>query len=518
MSKRTHSRRDFLRLGLTGLGGTLLGMSSGTASAMMGHGRKGGMRGAGTGGMMRRTGSFIDPPAGGLFKDPLPMPDLSKKPGLVEISLEVGWRTVTVEGQQANLLTYNGQFPGPTIRVNRGDLLRVRFRNSMPRTGTFNMLGHERDLTNLHTHGLHVSPSGNSDNVHLQFQPGEIFTYEYDTSKQEAGTLCFYHPHIHGTVAEQYWAGLAGAFVIEDPDQSLAVYETHLLVLKDMEFLGSQPAPHGMHMDYMMGKEGSVIFVNGQVNPRLVTRPGQIQRWRIVNASNARFYNLSLENHMIHLIGTDGGLLDKPYPLTRILLSPGERVDILVKATDSSSYSRLLALPYDRGGHCHGNSQTVTLMTMVCEGNKVNDEIPATVNPGARRAAINPAGLPLRSMTLGMGRMEGYINGKVFGKDAFAIESKVGTYEIWDVFNASHMDHPFHQHVNAAQVLGIRSGDPEYAAIYSQVPAWKDTVIVPRMGGVRLLVPIMDFTGMSMMHCHILEHEDIGMMGMWHIA
>jgi FtsP/CotA-like multicopper oxidase with cupredoxin domain len=80
------------------------------------------------------------------------------------------------------------------------------------------------------------------------------------------------------------------------------------------------------------------------------------------------------------------------------------------------------------------------------------------------------------------------------------------------------MDHPFHQHVNSAQVLAINGGDPEYAYLYSTVPGWKDTVIVPAMGGVRMLVPVMDYTGMSMMHCHIIEHEDIGMMGIWDIT
>jgi FtsP/CotA-like multicopper oxidase with cupredoxin domain len=88
---------------------------------------------------------------------------------------------------------------------------------------------------------------------------------------------------------------------------------------------------------------------------------------------------------------------------------------------------------------------------------------------------------------------------------------------VWEISNASGMDHPFHQHVNACQVLSVSGGDPGYASFYTSTPAWKDVVIVPKFGSVRILVPVMDYPGMTMYHCHIVEHEDIGMMGMWHI-
>jgi FtsP/CotA-like multicopper oxidase with cupredoxin domain len=114
-----------------------------------------------------------------------------------------------------------------------------------------------------------------------------------------------------------------------------------------------------------------------------------------------------------------------------------------------------------------------------------------------------------------MGR--GYINGQDFDVDPYTIMSTVGTYEVWQISVAGGMDHPFHLHVNHAQVLSISGGDPAYASLYTQIPAWKDTIIVPKMGTITILVPIMDYTGMTMFHCHIVEHEDIGMMGMWHI-
>jgi FtsP/CotA-like multicopper oxidase with cupredoxin domain len=115
-----------------------------------------------------------------------------------------------------------------------------------------------------------------------------------------------------------------------------------------------------------------------------------------------------------------------------------------------------------------------------------------------------------------MGR--GLINGQDFSVNPYTITSKVGTYEIWEIINQSGMDHPFHQHVNPSQILSITGGDRGYASLYTTVPAWKDTIIVPKMGGrVTMLVPVNDFTGKTVFHCHIVEHEDIGMMGIWDI-
>jgi len=119
-----------------------------------------------------------------------------------------------------------------------------------------------------------------------------------------------------------------------------------------------------------------------------------------------------------------------------------------------------------------------------------------------------------RTLVLSMGQGQGYINGITFDSgNPYTIMSEVGTFEKWTVVNASNMDHPFHQHVNAGQVLSVGGGDASYTAI----PAWKDCVNIPKGGSATLLIPVMDYSGMCMFHCHILEHEDIGMMGMWHL-
>jgi len=352
--------------------------------------------------------------------------------------------------------------------------------------------------------------------------PNDTFLHEYDTSKQETGTLSFYHPHVHGLVAEQLWSGLAGALVVEDETNILTGYESHILILKDLRLKGSEPEPYTSLMDYKIGKEGNIVMVNGQVNPVLPIRPGEVQRWRILNASTARFYKLSLENHNLYLVGTDGGLLDKPYPISNILLAPGERIDVLVKADQTPGTYRLLSLPYNRGGMMMGmggnNGQTVTLITIPYEGASASDRIPVAVNPNAKRLNININSLQRRRLVLSMRMGRGLINGRDFAVRPYTITSKMGTYEVWEIINQSGMDHPFHQHVNPSQILSIVGGNRSYASLYTTIPAWKDTVIVPKMGGsVTLLVPVADFTGKTVFHCHIVEHEDIGMMGVWEI-
>lgn len=468
----------------------------------------------------------IDPPRGGAFRDPAVMPNLSTTPGVVEVNLEAKIAPIDVNGTIANLQTYNGHYPAPTIKVKKGDRLLVHFTNSLPFLG-YNMHGHPRDETNLHMHGLHVSPLGNADNVLQTFTSGQTFDYEYDLSWHPAGNLNFYHPHAHGNAAEQVWAGLAGVLEVTDETSTLSSYETHILVLKDLSLSNGAPAPHS-DADYMNGKEGDIILVNGQVNPVLTLRPGQVQRWKIVNASNARFYKLSLANHNLHVIGTDGGLLDKPYAQGTVLLSPGERVDLLIKASTSKGYYKLKALPYNRGAGASAN-QEITLLTAQVNGSALSQSLPSSINPNAVRLAV-PVDAPTRQLTLSMGMMSGMtggmmgetmtasINGIAYSDNgAFTLTSSLNGYEIWEIYNQSSMDHPFHQHVNPAQVISISGGDSAYKNLLSTAPAWKDTVIVPAMGRVKLLVPVKDFAGTTVFHCHILEHEDLGMMGLWEI-
>lgn len=496
--------------------GVAMGVSAGPAAAQGGGGGMGG----GT--------SVIDPPVGGPLRKLVALPNETTEAGVFQVSITARPATINVNGTSATLLTYNGQHPGPLIRVRKTQLLRLKFTNNLPDDGRTNILGHSTRVTNIHTHGLHVTPGDNAnqthgDNMMVMVMPGGMGeeVYEYDLSKHPGGNLNFYHPHIHGCVADQMWAGMSAPLVVEDEVDTLSGLEEHVLVLKDITLSGSEPAPHSSRMEYMQGKEGSTVMVNGQVNPRLTIKKGQVQRWRVVNACTARFFKLSLQGHTMHVVGTDGGLLRAPHPVSSVLLSPGERLDLLIKADSTSKTTsfKWLSLPYSRHGMM--SSQQVTLMTLTYSGTMSAQSIPNTIDPNAMR--IDPASVRVaatKNITLSMSQGAGYINGVTYAshEKCFMTHSMADTWEIWQVFNNSGMDHPFHHHTNSAQVLSISGGDSSYAALVTTTTAWKDVTIVPKWGSVRLLMPVQDYTGMAMVHCHIIEHEDIGMMGIWHIG
>jgi FtsP/CotA-like multicopper oxidase with cupredoxin domain len=483
---------------------------------------------------------------GPAFADP-PAAALTRNGNVLDVSVEAKPGSSSLDGTLATMLTYGGDFIAPVIQARRGDLLRLHFKNSLPAGSATNLLGHPRFETNLHVHGLHVTPGANPDGVagddvfRSVAAGGGSLDYEHDLSLQPAGSMGFYHPHMHGSVAEQIWGGMIGPIdVADDAGSPLAAYETHVMMLKDVSLSGGAPTPYDSIMDYVMGKEGNLVMVNGQVNPVLAIKPGQVQRWRIFNGSTARFYRVSLEGHSLQVIGTDGGLLDKPYAMAEILLAPAERIDVLVQASASAGAFRLLALPYDRGGmgmmtggmgggmQMFGGtpSAQITLLTLNDTGSTAADTLPATVNPAARRMTIDVASLPHTRFVLGMMMGRGTINGVSFAEAAdgtvtsYQHDSKVGTYEVWEIVNQTGMDHPWHQHVNSAQVISATGIDPAftpYADLYMNAPALKDTVIVPKGGSITLLVPILDHAGKTVFHCHIVEHEDIGMMGIWNI-
>ncbi len=227
--------------------------------------------------------------------------------------------------------------------------------------------------------------------------------------------------------------------------------------------------------------------------------------------------------------------------MRELLLSPGERVDVLVKVAKTNAAYRLLTLPYSRGsmmggmmgGGMMGGGATprATLLTLRSSGRSAGMSLPAVIDPTARRADPQLGAAVRRRFVLGMGMggmgmggmgMQGTINGRSFDVDPLVVRSALpasgDAWELWTIDNPTGMDHPWHQHTNHAQVVSISGGDPGYAALYTRAPAWKDTVIVPRGGSVTQLVRISDWSGMAMFHCHIVEHEDIGMLGLWEIA
>lgn len=455
----------------------------------------------------------------------LPGRVINSQGGLLSLDLEANVQPVPLGNRRANLLTFNGQMPGPRLEAKPGDTVQIRFTNRL------------NQPTNLHYHGLHVTPQGNADNIFLSVPPGERLTYEFTLPADHPAGTFWYHPHHHGHVAEQLFGGLAGLFIVRgelDELPEIKAAQEAFMVLQDFDITraGDIAAPNPMAM--MMGREGPIVTVNGQVNPGLAIPQGGLLRLRLLNASPARFYRLQLEGHTLHLVATDGGAIAAPIELSELLLAPGERAEVLVQGNREPGQYRLLNLPYDRGGmmmgggmgmggggmggmnhsmgnmpHQSGGDTAQPLATLTYDGSVAALPLPqqlGRVDPLPEPTVTRRLEL---SMAMGPGMSMAFLfNGKTFDEQRIDITPTLNTIEEWELANVDpdRMDHPFHLHVNPFQVIS-RNGQPE------PYQAWKDTVLVKGNEAVRIRIPFRTFTGKTVYHCHILDHEDLGMMG-----
>jgi FtsP/CotA-like multicopper oxidase with cupredoxin domain len=458
---------------------------------------------AGGAGLLWAGTSVPSPAVGGKFVQPA---ELRSVGGLLRVRLAAAPGRVQIGGRTASALGYNGSLPGPTLRLKPGDRLAVALHNGLG------------DPTNLHVHGLHVSPEGNGDNPFVMVEPGDSFDYEYRLPADHPPGVYWYHPHHHGFVADQVFGGLYGAIIVDDPEPIAATRE-RVLVVSDVTLDASGQVAAASAMDRMRGREGNLVLVNGQVAPGLAARPGDRERWRIVNACVSRYLRLRLDGQGLQLLGIDSGRLRSPRTVDEVLLAPGNRADLLVTAAEGSSLLR--ALPYDRGGvagmgGAGSGSQTdaVTLASLLVSGGAAGTlpVIPGQAEPLDLRAAAVTA---RRELTFAMGAgggmgggmMMGFtINGREFDPGRVDTTVQAGSVEEWTLRNTSPMDHPVHLHVWPMQIVE-EDGRAAPAAL------WQDVVNVPTRGTVVVRIAFSGFAGRTVYHCHILDHEDRGMMG-----
>ena len=438
--------------------------------------------------------------------------------GLLELDLEAKENPINLAGKQAYLLTYNGQIPAPRLEAKPGDKVRIHFTNNLSQP------------TNIHYHGLHIPVTGNGDNVFLQIEPGEKLTYEFQIPPNHPAGTFWYHPHLHGLVAEQLFGGLAGLFIVRgelDEIPEVKAAKEEFLVLQDFALDNNGRLMNSAHMSLMMGREGDIITANGQVNPSLSLPEQGLLRLRILNASPSRFYRLSLENHSFYQIATDGGALNEPIEVNELLLTPGQRAEVLIKGDKEPRQYRLLNLPYDRGGMgmMGGgmmNGRGMMGGGMMGRNNRDEPTVIATIDYEDQGQSLSiptklasifslPEPQTVRRFELNHGMnpsvgMAFLINGEAYNHARLDTQVQLDTVEDWEITNTGMMDHPFHVHNNAFQVIS-RNSQPE------SLLAWRDTVLVPRGETVRIRIPFRDFAGKTVYHCHILDHEDLGMMG-----
>lgn len=449
---------------------------------------------------------------GGTFSQP---DRVMSSNGRLEITLRAEANQVPWGSSQRYAYTYNGTSPGPTLQVRPGDQLVVHLHNGL-------------DVdTNLHTHGLHVSPMGDGDNVFVPVPPGGSRTYRYDIPSDHRSGLFWYHPHAHGHVAKQVAAGLAGSIIVVDGiDEIPALLGSteRIWVLSDPVIGEDDGVLAVSAMDQMFGRQGDTITVNGIAQPEIVAEAGTVERWRFVNASPSRYYRLSLDSHQLHVIATDGGRLPAPVAVDELLLSPGERSEVLVIPAARGTH-RLRTLRYDRGGMGMGGMMggdsvvdpeaLVALVTV--NGDRPPASLPESVVDPRSVSLPSPSGSRVIELGMGMGggmmggrggMMSFTIDGQTFDPDRTDIAAGLGTVEEWEIRNTSPMDHPFHLHVWPFLLL---DAPPSHRG-------WKDTVNIPAGSSVRIVVPFFEIPGRSVYHCHILDHEDLGMMGVIDVA
>lgn len=435
--------------------------------------------------------------------------------GLLEVELTADEIPIKVGNKTAYLLTYNGQIPAPRLEAKAGDKVKIKLINKLSQP------------TNLHYHGLHISPTGNADNIFLHIKPNQTFNYEFTIPENHHPMTAWYHPHLHGYTAEQLSGGLAGLFVIRgklDEIPEIKSAKEEFIVLQDFSLDNNGRITNAQMMSLMRGREGDLITVNGEVNPQISINSGEWLRLRILNASSSRFYNLSLEDNPFYLIATDGGGISSPLEMRKLLLTPGQRAEIMVQGNSNLSSLKLINLPYNRGGmgmmgggmgrgrNRRNNNSSNTLATInVSKSENSNTKIFSSLPSQLTSITLLPSPDKTRSFTLNHGmsqpmKMAFLINGQSYNHQGIDTEVKLNTVEEWELINNDMMDHPFHIHVNSFQVIS-RNDIPE------KITSWYDTVLVRRGERVTIRIPFQDFTGKTAYHCHIFDHEDLGMMG-----
>ncbi|OZU87216.1 copper oxidase [Virgibacillus indicus] len=447
---------------------------------------------------------------------PLPIPplleDLDPDPNKSEFHLTAQQGTSEIlNGVESETLGYNGNILGPVIRVHKGEKVKVKMKNNLD------------EGTTLHWHGLRVDGE-NDGGPHSGIMPGETWEPEF-TIDQPAATL-WYHPHMMEKTAKQVYEGLAGLFYIEDEvSDSLAIPKEYgvndfPLIIQDRKMDASDNMEYSPNMkDMMMGLYGNAFLVNGAIAPYLEVPKGLV-RLRILNGSNGRTYDFSLDNSQaFNQIASDGGFLEKPIEKSAVRLSPGERAEILVDFSQYETGEKISLINTDSNVYAASASNDEMDKEELMEFAVTNkesgvNEIPeqlTEIEPIEPKSAVKTR----EFVMMGMGTTL-TINDKQMDMTRIDEEVDFNATEIWEVSNQGAgknggMAHPFHIHGVQFQVLD-RDGNPPPA----NESGWKDTVLIQPKETVRLIATFKN-KGVFMYHCHILEHEDAGMMGQYEV-
>jgi len=426
-----------------------------------------------------------------------------------DLQVQAG-KTEFFEGLKTDTLGINGSYLGPVLRMKSGETVRMNVANGLDET------------TTLHWHGFNL-PARADGGPHQEIAPGAVWSPEFEV--REKATTMWYHSHQFHKTADQVWAGMAGLVVIDDDEsRALDLPDTYgvddiPVVLQDRSFQrnGQMPYNPSMH-SRMMGMTGDIALVNGTVGAFFDVSTSLI-RLRLLNGSNGSIYSLGFaDGRTFSQISSDGGLLQAPVQTQSLRLAPGERADIVVDMS-GGGVAMLRSLASGGGGMMGSGSPGFDFLELRAAASLTSSSpLPDRLAdlPDALAAGVTKTrGFELQMS--GMGPFAKFrINGKSMSMERIDEVVEKGVAEIWEVSNSSPMAHPFHVHNTQFRIL-----DRNGAAPGAGERGLKDTVLVNPQERVRILVQFDHYTDPErpyMFHCHILEHEDAGMMGQFTVV
>ena len=440
----------------------------------------------------------------GSFDRPLTIPSVSNGSASLNAQFSV---SELLKGKSSTTLSYANGVLGPTIKANSGETVNVSLQNGLS------------EETNIHWHGL-ILPENMDGHPKDVASAGGSLNYSLPII-QRAGTY-WYHPHPHGLTAKQVFMGLAGMFIVNDPEEAalnLPSGEFEVpIILQDKRFEGNNLEYSPNDDEIMTGYLGEQILVNGLHAPFLSVA-STWYRLRILNGSTARVYNLALTGgKQMIIIGSDGGLLASPETASSILLGPGERIDVLIDFSGLATGQEIYLVSNKFSEYNVQGRQSFSLLKFrIDRTGSLNFTLPSSlssVSPLSPSLSVKTRTIDIAQMVGGEGGHGGMgrhsINGKVFEMDRVDETVSAGTTEIWEFDNSAGDEiHPMHIHGVQFQVLERIGGRNK---VIASEKGWKDTILLMPGEKVRLIMTFPDYTGVFVFHCHNLEHEDDGMM------
>lgn len=429
---------------------------------------------------------------------------VTSRNGVLETRLTAVPESTVIGVYRFASMVYNGRYLPPVLRVNPGDSLRLQLINHLPAD----------QMTNLHYHGTRVSPKAPSDDIFLHVQPGSVYDYRVFFARNHDRGLFWYHPHAHGHSERQVTGGMSGVLVVEgfltQFYPALRALPERILMLKAFE-------PSG----YRDGQPQTKTL-NGMTHAILRVHPGELQFWRVANIAANSYFELRIPGVRMWLLASDANPLRRPQRIDSIFLPPGARAELVVEGPPAGRYS-IRNDRYDTGPQGDPNP-AVILGTLISEGCIADTQgrVDQLERPTSQLLSVAAEIDSLRTHPITRRRTfvfsesaDGgrfFINGKQFDPNRIDTSVRLGDVEEWTIENMTGEVHAFHVHQTDFLVTSI-NGVPQASSNLH------DTINLPhavngRPGVVKIIVPFTDPTivGKFVYHCHILEHEDGGMM------